>query len=52
MLITDHNVRETLDICETAYIVNDGQLIAEGDSATILANELVKEVYLGHEFRL
>ncbi len=52
VLITDHNVRETLDICETAYIVNDGQLIAEGDSAAILANELVKEVYLGHEFRL
>nr|BFE91414.1 hypothetical protein GCM10020185_19500 [Pseudomonas brassicacearum subsp. brassicacearum] len=52
VLITDHNVRETLDICETAYIVNDGQLIAEGDSAAILANDLVKEVYLGHEFRL
>jgi len=52
VLITDHNVRETLDICETAYIVNDGQLIAEGDAATILANDLVKEVYLGHEFRL
>ena len=49
---TDHNVRETLDICETAYIVNDGQLIAEGDAQTILANQLVKEVYLGHEFRL
>ena len=52
ILITDHNVRETLDICETAYIVNDGQLIAEGDAETILANELVREVYLGHEFRL
>ena len=52
VLITDHNVRETLDICETAYIVNDGRLIAEGDAETILANELVKEVYLGHEFRL
>ena len=52
VLITDHNVRETLDICETAYIVNDGQLIAEGDADTILANQLVKEVYLGHEFRL
>ena len=52
MLITDHNVRETLDICETAYIVSDGQLIAEGDSAAILANQVVKEVYLGHEFRL
>ena len=52
VLITDHNVRETLDICETAYIVNDGQLIAEGDAETILANQLVKDVYLGHEFRL
>ena len=52
VLITDHNVRETLDICETAYIVNDGQLIAEGDAQTILSNDLVKEVYLGHEFRL
>ena len=52
VLITDHNVRETLDICETAYIVNDGQLIAEGDAQTILDNQLVKEVYLGHEFRL
>ncbi len=52
VLITDHNVRETLDICEVAYIVNDGQLIAEGDAETILANQLVKDVYLGHEFRL
>jgi lipopolysaccharide export system ATP-binding protein len=52
VLITDHNVRETLDICETAYIVSDGQLIAEGDSESILANQLVKDVYLGHEFRL
>ncbi|KRW57470.1 LPS export ABC transporter ATP-binding protein [Pseudomonas sp. TTU2014-080ASC] len=52
VLITDHNVRETLDICETAYIVSDGQLIAEGDAEAILANQTVKEVYLGHEFRL
>jgi lipopolysaccharide export system ATP-binding protein len=52
VLITDHNVRETLDICETAYIVNDGQLIAEGNAESILANQLVKDVYLGHEFRL
>ncbi len=52
VLITDHNVRETLDICETAYIVNAGQLIAEGDAESILANQLVKDVYLGHEFRL
>ncbi len=47
VLITDHNVRETLDICETAYIVNDGQLIAEGNAESILANQLVKDVYLG-----
>ena len=52
VLITDHNVRDTLDICETAYIVNDGQLIAEGDAETILSDQLVKDVYLGQEFRL
>jgi lipopolysaccharide export system ATP-binding protein len=52
VLITDHNVRDTLDICELAYIVNDGQLIAEGDAQTILADQLVKDVYLGQEFRL
>ncbi|TLX57400.1 lipopolysaccharide ABC transporter ATP-binding protein [Stutzerimonas nosocomialis] len=52
VLITDHNVRETLDICEVAYIVSEGKLIAEGDSDAILDNQLVKEVYLGHEFRL
>ncbi len=52
VLITDHNVRETLDICEVAYIVSEGRLIAEGDSDAILSNQLVKEVYLGHEFRL
>ena len=52
VLITDHNVRETLDICETAYIVSDGQLIAEGNAEAILSNQTVKEVYLGHEFRL
>ncbi|GGL95757.1 LPS export ABC transporter ATP-binding protein [Pseudomonas asuensis] len=52
VLITDHNVRETLTICEMAYIVNAGQLIAEGDAESVLANDLVKEVYLGHEFRL
>lgn len=52
ILITDHNVRETLDICEKAYIVNEGKTIAQGSSETILANEIVKNVYLGHEFRL
>lgn len=52
VLITDHNVRETLDICENAYIVSGGHIIASGDSETILTNQLVKEVYLGNEFRL
>jgi len=52
VLITDHNVRETLDICENAYIVSGGHIIASGNSETILANQLVKEVYLGNEFRL
>lgn len=52
ILITDHNVRETLDICDKAYIVSEGQIIAEGDTNTILANEQVKSVYLGQHFRM
>lgn len=52
ILITDHNVRETLDICETAYIVNDGKIIAAGSPSSILDNQLVKDVYLGQKFRL
>ena len=52
VLITDHNVRETLSICDHAYIVNQGKTIAEGDSEEILANNRVREVYLGHEFKL
>jgi len=52
VLITDHNVRETLDICEHAYIVNDGFLLAEGTPGEVLANQQVKEVYLGEQFRL
>lgn len=52
VLITDHNVRETLDICENAYIVSGGHIIASGNSESILANQQVKEVYLGNEFRL
>lgn len=52
ILITDHNVRETLDICEKAYIVNEGKIIAQGSSSDILNNQMVKDVYLGHEFRL
>lgn len=52
VLITDHNVRETLDVCERAYIVNKGHLIAEGTPNSILNNEYVKRVYLGNEFKL
>ncbi len=52
VLITDHNVRETLGICHHAYILNDGKVLAEGKPETILANEEVRKVYLGKEFRL
>jgi lipopolysaccharide export system ATP-binding protein len=52
VLITDHKVRETLDICHRAYIVNEGMLIAAGTPDNILHNEQVREVYLGHDFRL
>jgi len=52
VLITDHNVRETLDICERAYIVNNGELICAGSPQEILSNQKVREVYLGHEFDL
>ena len=50
VLITDHNVRETLDICTRAYIVSKGQVIASGSAEQILANKTVREVYLGEEF--
>ena len=52
VLITDHNVRETLGICNRAYILSEGQLIAEGTPETVLANEQVKKVYLGEDFKL
>ena len=52
VLITDHNVRETLDVCEHAYIVSHGNLIAEGTPAEILDNQQVRAVYLGEQFRL
>ncbi|MGM0480815.1 MAG: LPS export ABC transporter ATP-binding protein [Pseudomonadota bacterium] len=52
VLITDHNVRETLSVCEHAYIVSHGQMIASGDAASILANQQVKDVYLGEQFTL
>jgi lipopolysaccharide export system ATP-binding protein len=52
VLITDHNVRETLDICEKAYIVSEGRIIAEGPTQAILADEQVRRVYLGNDFRM
>lgn len=52
VLITDHNVRETLGICGRAYILNDGSLIASGPPGEILDNQHVREVYLGQEFHL
>ena len=52
ILITDHNVRETLDICDIAYIVDDGTIIANGTTDEILTNEQVRKVYLGQDFRM
>ncbi len=52
ILITDHNVRETLGICHRACILSDGKIIAQGQPDEILENEQVREVYLGHDFRL
>ncbi len=52
ILITDHNVRETLGICERAYIMSEGSVLAQGAPAGILANDQVRDVYLGREFRM
>lgn len=52
VLITDHNVRETLGICDRAYILSEGEVLSRGTPAHILADPHVREVYLGHEFRL
>ncbi len=52
VLITDHNVRETLDICQRAYIVSEGQIISEGTPKAILEHKKVRDVYLGKEFNL
>jgi len=52
VLITDHNVRETLGICGRGYIMNEGRVIAEGEPDRLLANEQVRRVYLGEHFRL
>lgn len=52
VLITDHNVRETLDVCERAYIVGAGEMIASGTPAEVLKNEKVIQTYLGEQFKL
>jgi lipopolysaccharide export system ATP-binding protein len=52
ILITDHNVRETLGSCDRAYIVSDGSIIAEGTAEQILANEQVRTIYLGNQFKM
>ena len=52
IIITDHNVRETLGTCDRAYIVNDGKILAEGSPEEILNNEQVRDVYLGEQFSL
>ena len=52
VLITDHNVRETLGICDRAYIVNEGRVFASGAPSEIIHNDSVREVYLGKDFRL
>ena len=52
VLITDHNVRETLGICDRAYIISDGTVLAEGDANAIVNNEAVRRVYLGEHFSM
>lgn len=52
VLITDHNVRETLGICDRAYVMGDGVILTEGDSAHILENKIVRKIYLGEDFKL
>ena len=52
VLITDHNVRETLGICDHAYIVNEGRIFAAGLPSDIIENQSVRDIYLGKNFRL
>jgi len=52
VLITDHNVRETLDIVDRAYIIHDGSVLMEGTPKEIVANQEVRKVYLGEQFSL
>jgi lipopolysaccharide export system ATP-binding protein len=52
VLITDHNVRETLGICDRAYVMGEGEVLAEGDPTQILGNKMVRKIYLGDDFKL
>ena len=52
ILITDHNVRETLKICHKSYVINSGKVLASGKSKDLVKNEVVKKVYLGESFKL
>ena len=52
VLITDHNVRETLGICDRAYVMGEGKILTEGDSKHILENKIVRKIYLGEDFKL
>ena len=52
VLITDHNVRETLGICDHAYIISEGRVLASGKPSSIIDNEAVRKVYLGENFRM
>ena len=52
VLISDHNVRETLEVCDRAYILNDGQVIESGPPAKIIASKTARKIYLGDDFRL
>ncbi len=52
VLITDHNVRETLGICDRAYVMGEGTILADGDSVHILENKIVRKIYLGEDFKL
>jgi len=52
VIITDHNVRETLSICDRAYVLKDGQILTEGDALHIVSHPEVKKYYLGEDFKL
>jgi len=52
VLITDHNVRETLGICDRAYILHQGEVLVSGSPTTIMSDRRAKDVYLGHDFRM